>query len=76
MYNKGLTLSQKFKKYYYWDAYVEPFAIRQFAILFTAGNAFIKGMIADNEDKTKVALDMEQFKKDIEEELKFNNNKE
>lgn len=74
MYNKGLALSQKFKRYPVWDAYVEIFAIRQFTILFTAGNAFIKGMVADNDDKINVELD--KFNNDIEEELKFNNNKE
>ncbi len=76
MYNKGKILSHKFKKYPIWDAYVEPFAIRQFAILFTGGNAFIKGMISDNENTTEINLAMEQFKNDINEELKDNINKE
>ena len=69
MFNKGLALSQKFKKYPQWDNYVEPAIVKQASILFAGGNAFIKGMASDNEDKSKINKSIEMYKKDIETEL-------
>jgi len=68
-FNKGYNFSQKFKKYWVWDACVEPVIVRQSYIVFTFGNAFIKGMISDNEEGQKKEI-MERYKEKIEEELK------
>src|SRR5271169_3540757 len=76
MFNKGLIMSQKFKKYPAWDNFVEPFMIRQFSILFSAGNAFIKGMVSDNDDKTIVNLALTELKENVQEELLDIKNKE
>ncbi len=69
MYNHGLNVSQKFKKYPVWDNCVEPFIIRQCLILFTAGNSFIKGMISDNKNKFIVDREFDNLKKEIVKEL-------
>lgn len=69
MYGRGYNLSQKFKKYTFWDNYVEPFMIRQFSILFTGGNAFIKGMLSDNVNKKIVSDTIKEFKDDVKKEL-------
>lgn len=72
-YDKGLEVSQKFKLFPVWDGYVEPFIIRQFAVLFTAGNSFIKGMISDNVDHVNVDIAIEELKNEVKVEL-FENN--
>ena len=73
-YNKGLNVSQKFKQYPAWDLYAEPFIIRQFAILFTIGNSFIKGMTSDN--TPDINSDIKTYVKDIKTELEiFDENK-
>lgn len=72
MYCRGLLFSQKFKKYPAFDKYLEPMLINQFAILFTAGNAFIHGMLADNTDQLEVKQELENFNKQISEELSNN----
>lgn len=69
MFNKGLSLSQKFKKYPQWDNYVEPIIINQCSILFTGGNAFIKGLISDNDNIDDINQDLESYKKSIESDL-------
>jgi hypothetical protein len=69
MHYRGLLFSQKFKKYPAFDKYLEPMIINQFAILFTAGNAFIHGMLADNKDQIEVKHELENFNKQISEEL-------
>lgn len=69
MFNKGLALSQSFKKYPQWDDYVEPIIINQFSILFTGGNAFIKGLISDNENSAEITKDLKLYKTSIEDDL-------
>ena len=69
MYIKGYNLSQRFKMYSFWDKYLEPFLIRQSAILFIACHSFLEGMTSDNENKDDVKESFEQFKKDVEDEL-------
>lgn len=69
MFNKGFDLSQKFKKYPQWDNYVEPVIINQFSIIFTGGNAFIKGLISDNDNIEEISQDLESYKKSIEHDL-------
>jgi hypothetical protein len=71
MFDKGYNLSQKFKKYPAWDNYAEPMIIKQFSILFTGGNAFIKGMLSDNEDKAHVTQILEEFESNISKELEI-----
>jgi hypothetical protein len=67
MYNKGYNLSQKFKLWPAWDIYAEPLIINQFSILFTAGNAFIKGLISDNENDIK--SDIDKYVTEVKSEL-------
>lgn len=69
MFNKGFVFSQKFKKYPVWDNFCEPFIIRQSTVIFAGGNAFIKGMISDNENTEVINKNLELYKKDIESEL-------
>ena len=69
MYNSGYNLSQRFKQYPTWDKYAEPIMVKQFSILFTGGNAFIKGMLSDNENKKSVNKTLNEFKNEIEKEL-------
>ncbi|QKF94669.1 hypothetical protein QKU48_gp1211 [Fadolivirus algeromassiliense] len=69
MYDRGLSLSQRMKKYPVWDRYAEPIMVHQFSILFTGGNAFIKGMLSDNENKKIVNKTLDEFKKEVEKEL-------
>ena len=56
-FNKGLGLSQKYKKYKSWDKFVEPFIIKQFGFFFGLGHSFVKGMISDNDKKIDNQLD-------------------
>jgi len=67
---RGLELSQKFKKYPVWDKYVEMLMVRQFSILFIAGNSFIKGLVSDNENQKGVDKELDQMKKSIIDDLK------
>jgi hypothetical protein len=69
-FNKGLALSQKFKKYSAWDKYAEPLIVRQFGFLFGVGNSFIKGLISDN-NKPSEYIDetLNEMKKEIDEDL-------
>jgi len=69
MFNHGLALSQKFKQYPAWDNYVEPLIVRQSAILFTAGNSFIKGMISDNKNKDDINTSLADYTSHIKQEL-------
>lgn len=69
MYNKGYNLSQNFKDYPCWDNYMEPLLIKQFSILFTGGNSFIKGMLSDNEDKSKVSKILKELETDVSKEF-------
>lgn len=69
MYCKGFNLSQKFKRYPVWDRYAEPIIVKQFSILFTGGNAFIKGMLSDNLNKQSVDKTLKQFNDEIQKEL-------
>lgn len=65
-FNKGLELSQKFKKYPSWDKYAEPLIVRQFGFIFSIGNSFIKGLISDNKEGSEA---IEETIKDIKDEL-------
>ena len=85
LYAKHIKASLKYMKmhtfsyilrepYPAWDLYVEPFIIRQFAILFTIGNSFIKGMTSDN--TPDINPDIKTYVKDIKTELEiFDENK-
>ena len=73
MFNRGLKTSQYFKPCTGWDNYVEPLIIKQFSILFTAGNSFIKGMLSDNDNKNTVKKVLQDFKNDIVDEFKDKN---
>lgn len=74
MYNTGVTVSTNFKKYPAWDMIAEPFLIRQFSVLFTAGNSFIEGLVSDNTtNATFIEHELAQLKKDIQEELQNTN---
>lgn len=68
-YNKGYMLSQKFKKYPSWDRYMEPFIINQFAFLFGVSNAFIKGLISDNEPNPFIKESLEEMNNEITEDI-------
>lgn len=73
-YVKGLNVSQKFKPYPAWDAYVEPFIIKQFSLLFSAGNSFINGMTSDN--TSDISADITTYVKNVETDLRaFDENK-
>lgn len=67
-YDKGLFLSQKFKKIPMWDRMMEPFIINQFGVIFIAGHSFIKGMVSDNVDDTAHA-DLNALHSDIKNQL-------
>ena len=69
MYDKGYNLSQSFKQYPIWDNYAEPIILKQFSILFTGGNAFIKGMLSDNDDKANVDKILKEFESSVSKEL-------
>lgn len=64
-YKRGYNFSQRFKNYKLWDKYAEPLFISQFTTFFTAGHAFIEGMISDNEDQESVELEMKKMKQNI-----------
>ena len=69
-FNKGLELSQKFKKYDAWDKYAEPLIVRQFAFLFGVGNSFIKGLISDNvKSNENIDETLIEMKKEIDDDL-------
>ena len=68
-YNKGLQLSQKFKLFRGWDYYIEPLIINQCAVIFVAGNAFIEGLVSDNEDKSQTNQQLDDFHQTIQEEI-------
>lgn len=58
-FNKGVSISQKFKKYPAWDAIAEPLIMKQFSTFFTVGNSFISGLISDNSNKDQLQKDLE-----------------
>ena len=66
-FNKGLQLSEKFKKYPSWDKYAEPLIVRQFGFIFSIGNSFIKGLISDNKDQDNDSI--QETIKDMKNEL-------
>lgn len=69
-FNKGLELSQKFKKYSAWDNYAEPLIVRQFGFLFGVGNSFIKGLLSDNKDHNPVIDEtLNEMKNEIDQDL-------
>ncbi len=69
-FDKGLALSQKFKKYDAWDKYMEPLIVRQFAFLFGVSNSFIKGLLSDNkQDNPIIDETLEEMKNEIDEDL-------
>lgn len=70
MFNRGFNLSQRFKKYPFWDHAVEPLIVKQSSILFAAGNSFIKGMISDNDNSNELKDSLAIYKQEIEKELK------
>lgn len=70
MFNKGRNLSQRFKKYPIFDNVIEPIIVRQSTIIFCAGNAFLKGLISDNNNTTELEISVEYYKKEIESDLK------
>jgi hypothetical protein len=76
MYNKGYNLSQQFKEYPAWDNYAEPLIIKQFSIMFTGGNAFIKGMLSDNDNKVNVNKILNEFETTVSNEFEINKSKE
>lgn len=69
MFNQGQNVSQKMKVIPYWDRYAEPFIIKEFGILFTAGNSFIKGLVSDNEDTESIKNSLEKYNSDVEQEI-------
>jgi len=69
MHDKGLYVSHKFKGYKVWDSCIEPLFIKQCALLFTAGNSFLKGMISDNINQEEVQEEMEELYEYIQEEV-------
>jgi len=74
-YDKGLRTSQMFKPIPMWDNYAEPFVIKQFSILFTAGNSFIDGMVSDNENKDYIKKKVDEMKHSIDDDIKKNTKK-
>ena len=70
MFNAGFIVSQKFKKIPFWDKYVEPAFVKNFATLVIAGNALLEGMVSDNDEENNVVQDMEKMREDIKEDLK------
>jgi len=71
MYGTGYNLSQKFKQNIFWDNCVEPFLMRQFSVLFSAGYSLIEGMISDNEDQKIINEHLEELKMQILRDMKF-----
>jgi len=69
MFNRGLNLSQKFKRYPIWDIIIEPLVVRRASIVFIAGNSFIKGMVSDNDNKEEINKSIAVYTEDIKEEL-------
>lgn len=65
MYDKGRTLSSTMKFVPMWDNLVEPFIIREFGVLFYAGDSFIKGLVADNDDQEQVKENLTNLYEDI-----------
>ncbi len=75
MFYVGKYFSSRCSKIPYWEKYAEPIFIRQFAIIFTATNSFIEGMVSDNKNKEEIEEEMEEFKDCIEDDInvyKFN----
>lgn len=73
MFNAGFIVSQKFKKIPFWDKYVEPAFVKNFATFVIAGNALLEGMVSDNEvpdDKANgIVNDMQKMREDIKQDL-------
>lgn len=69
MFNAGFIISQKFKKIPFWDKYIEPAFIKNFATFVVAGNALLEGMVSDNDQEDTVD-DMKKMRDDIKEDLK------
>ena len=67
MYGTGFMISQKFKKVPFWDKYVEPALVRNFATVVIAGNALLEGMVSDND--TDSIKDMKKMRQDIKDRL-------
>jgi len=65
-FEAGLKLSQRFKRYPAWDKVVEPFIIRQGAVMFAAGHSFIKGMASDNPPSQHIKQELEQMDEQID----------
>lgn len=76
----GKLVSSKCKKIKYvglfWDKFAEPFFIKQFVIIFTAINAFLKGLVSDNENTTIVQEELNKMQDDIKEELEDSDDNE
>lgn len=68
-FEKGKMISGKMKFTKYWDLYAEPFIIKEFGIIFTAGNSFIKGLVSDNDDTEKIISNIEVLTEQVKEEL-------
>ena len=69
MFNAGFVVSQKFKKIPFWDKYIEPAFVKNFATFVIAGNALLEGMVSDNEqDSADIMQKMrEEIQQDLEE---------
>jgi hypothetical protein len=71
-YDKGREFSQSMKSKSAvlklgWDDYVEPLIVKQFAVVFGVTNAFILGMLSDNENiPASIDEDLERLKVDID----------
>ena len=69
MFNAGFVVSQKFKKIPFWDKYIEPAFVKNFATFVIVGNALLEGMVSDNEqDSADIMQKMrEEIQQDLEE---------
>lgn len=71
-YEKGRDFSQSMKTKstvlkVTWDDYFEPLIVKQFAVVFGVTNAFILGMLSDNDHISKsITDDLKMLKGDID----------
>ena len=72
MFYTGKYVSSKCSKIPYWEKCAEPLIIRQFAVIFTAGDALIEGMISDNKNKKEIGIVIEEFEKSILDDINEN----
>jgi hypothetical protein len=68
-FRQGRYISQKFKQFFWWDAFVEPFVITQFLRVFIIGNSFVEGLGSDNVDQDTIRGKLTELREEVRQEM-------